>query len=531
VTHPRHDASLDRSATARFALSLAVAAVLLLPVQAAAQETAAPCANPRVQKVLESLPELMAEADLPSIAVAVGERGRISCEAAFGWASRAERVAATPETMYSLASISKPFTATAVMHFVEKRALGLDKPANDYLGAAKLRAFEGRVERATIERLLTHTAGLPLHYQFFYAGGPPVPTMDEAISRYGIVVYPPGERFFYSNFGYGVLERILERVGGRPYAEVLRDVVLQPLGLQSTIVSDGAGLDAGRAAVRYGTDGDPIRPYTFDHVAASGVWSSARDLVRFGLFHLGQDADGTGPVVSRRTRRRMQERHATADSPGQTRGLGWGNSRGVYGYRRVAHTGSMPGVSTVLSLYPDAGVAVVVLTNTNNGRVVAQIERQLAAAVLPLRPGTSAAEQLRSTGGAATVVSSAPAGSPNLSSIRGHWAGIARVAGRDVPLALTVGDEADVRVRIGAGPEARVVGARIHNRWFTGGTSAPLAPPDAAPPEHAAHRTLFTLTRRGQRLTGWATAVSTADPTFGAVSFSVELQRSAARVP
>lgn len=473
----------------------------------------------------------MAEAGLPSVAVAVAEGGRISCEAAFGWADRAERIPATPETVYSLASISKPFTATAVMHFVESRALGLDKAANEYLGAAKLRAFDGPVERATIKRLLTHTAGLPLHYQFFYAGGPRVPPMDEAISQYGILVYPPGERFFYSNFGYGVLERILERVGGRPYADVLRDVVLKPLGLHATTVSDGAALDRRRAATRYGTDGDPIRPYTFDHVAASGVWSSARDLVQFGLFHLGQDAGVTTPVVSRRTRRRMQEGHARADSPGQTRGLGWGISSGVYRHRRVAHTGSMPGVSTVLSLYPDAGVVVVVLTNTNNGRAVAQIERQLAAAMLPLRPGTSAAEQLRSTGGAATFVASAPTGSANLASIRGQWAGVARVRGRDVPLALTVAENADVRVRIGAGQEARVVGARIHNRWFTGGTAAPLAPPDAAPPEHPEHRTLFTLTRRGERLTGWATAVSTADPTFGAVSFSVELRRSASQIP
>jgi CubicO group peptidase (beta-lactamase class C family) len=526
----RHE-PLRRSATARVAITILVAAVLLLlPARAGVQTAAAPCAG-SVAKVLESLPQVMAEAGLPSVAVAIGERGRITCEAAFGWADRAGRIPATPQTMYSLASVSKPFTATAVMHFVERRALALDKPANDYLGTTKLRAYEGRAERATVKRLLTHTAGLPLHYQFFYAGGPAVPTMDEAIARYGIVVYPPGERYFYSNLGYGVLERILERAGGRPYREILREAVLQPLGLQETIVSDGAGLDGQRAAVRYHANGRSIPPYTFDHVAASGVWSSARDLVRFGLFHLGHDEEGAGPVLSQRTRRAMQERHAGADAPGQARGLGWGINAGVYGYRRVAHTGSMPGVSTVLSLYPDAGVAVVVLTNANNGQAVAQIERQLAAAVLPLRPGTSAAEQLRSTVGAATDVRTGTSGSPDLSSIRGQWDGIVRVRGVEVPIALNVRDEAEAYVRIGMGEEVRVVGARIRDRWFTGGTAAPLAPPDAAPPHQPAHRTLFTLTRRGARLTGWATAVSTADPTFGAVSFSVEMRRSEMRVP
>jgi CubicO group peptidase (beta-lactamase class C family) len=144
--------------------------------------------------VADTVRAVMRAHDLPSVALAVARHGEVVCEAAFGYADVANRIAATPRTMYSLASISKPFTATAIMQLVERRQLELDAPANRYLKLAQLRAFEGNADSATVRRLLTHTAGLPLHYQFFYAGGPRLPTMPESIARHGIIVYPPGER-------------------------------------------------------------------------------------------------------------------------------------------------------------------------------------------------------------------------------------------------------------------------------------------------------------------------------------------------
>lgn len=467
----------------------------------------------------------MDDEKLPSVAVAVAERGRTTCLAAFGWADRDRRIAATPSTMYSLASISKPFTATAVMSFVEQGALKLDDPANSYLRTARLRAFEGSVDAATLRRLLTHTAGLPLHYQFFYQGGPAVPSMDAAIAKYGIVVYPPGERYFYSNFGYGVLERILEQTAGAPYADVLRQRVLDPLGLSETIVSDGA-LDGTRAAPRYNGD-EPLRPYTFDHVGASGVWSSARDLIAFGAFHLGHDARGRTPAVTRQTRRLMQRDHAPSDGPGRARGLGWGIAERD-GWRQVAHTGGMPGVATILSLYPEADVAVVVLTNANDGRAVSQMERALAAAALPKVQRTSNSARPMTPGGGTASVS--PPSDRDLASLAGTWQGPAWVAGEAVALELDVRTSEETRVRIGQEAETLVEGLRWNGQWLTAMTSARLAPTDAAPAaSHADHRTTLTLARRkgsgGERLSGWATSLSATRPTYGAVSFAVELTK------
>jgi CubicO group peptidase (beta-lactamase class C family) len=424
----------------RHAACVVISLVLLTPGSVAQEAAAVNCGEGRFRNAITAAREALVKEGLPSVSLAVAERGRITCEAAFGWADRSGQVPATPSTMYSLASISKPFTATAVMGLVERGLLDLERPANDYLDAAKLRAFEGKAEDATLARLLTHTAGLPLHYQFFYAGGPAVPSMDAAIAKYGIIVYPPGERYFYSNFGYGVVERVLERAGGRPYADVLQQTVLDPLGLVETMVSDGAGLDGRRAALRYGSDDEPVRPYTFDHVAASGVWSSTRDLLRFGLFHLGHDPEGRTAVLSRETRRLMQRDHVPSDSPGRTRGLGWGIVSDTGGWRQVAHTGSMPGVATILSLYPDADVAVVVLTNTSNSRAVGQIERALASAALPRPRVTPDVQRAASPGGGtgAATVAARVSDAEIKDAIGGNWSGWVHIAGERIPFDLDV---------------------------------------------------------------------------------------------
>ena len=497
-----------------------IAATAATAVPAPQAEHLTGCADPRFAPALQTIRDVMREQNTPSASFAVAEKGRIICEGAFGWADAQSKIAATPSTMYSLASISKPFTATALMRLVEEQKVDLKRPANSYLGAGKLRAFEGKVDDATVERLLTHTAGLPLHYQFFYAGGPAVPRMDDAISRYGIVVYPPGERFVYSNFGFGVLERIIELRGGGSYADVLQRTVMGPLGLTQTIVSDGAGLDGNRAAFRYDSDQKALPAYTFDHVGASGVWSSAHDLIRFGMFHLGHDPENSKPALTRATRLAMQRSVSPADAAGRARGLGWGIVESVDGRRQVSHTGSMPGVSTILTLYPDDDVAVVVLTNVTTPPATARMERALREVLLKpaANPATPAPQ---------------PAAEPqNLAAaLGGSWSGTITLPSKEtLPVTLRVSDDNAVRVKIGSAEEAAMIGARLSNGWLTGGIPIPLVGPDAAPADRRMeNRTTLTMARRGNRLSGWVSSLSAANPSFGAVSFAIQLSISPAR--
>src|SRR5262245_44503619 len=180
----------------------------------------------------------------PSVAVAVAKDGRIIWEEAIGWANREKQIAASVNTMYALASISKPITATGLMTLVERGQVDLDQPANRYLDPAKLTGLAGSANAATVRGLLSHTAGLPLHTQLYYADrdySPPSP--EETIRRYGVLVFPPGQVFEYANLGYGILDYHIERVSGRRYADFMRTEVFVPLGLSHTAIDVPPGLE------------------------------------------------------------------------------------------------------------------------------------------------------------------------------------------------------------------------------------------------------------------------------------------------
>lgn len=498
----------------------------------AAQVTARPAGLPSecpasLAPVADTIRAAMAEQSLPSVSIAIAQHGALVCAASFGYADEAQRRPATPDTPYSLASISKPFTATAVLQLVERGQLALDAPANEYLGLARLRAFEGDADSATVRRLLTHTAGLPLHYQFFYRGGPPAPTMDEAIARWGILVYPPGERFVYANFGFGVLDEIVARVSGVSYAEFMRNELFEPLGLEQTAVGDGSELE-GVAAVRYGNDGEPVPPYTFDHVGASGVWSSALDLVRFGMLHLGQLSPAFDHVLGNEVREMMQASEAAADAPGYSRGLGWSVLEDDNGYRRISHTGSMPGVATVLNLYPEAGLAVVVLTNRSHSPSVARVSSTIASLMLPDYADELAARALAATAPPAAVAAPQAPPEPALPpELHGTWLGSVILHDDRVPVVLVVGAGDEVMVRVDDTEPVAMQNVRFAGDWLTGRVARTLVPGDATPTD-ARDRHALTLNlapRDGDRLAGWVSAITVGQPLFGAVSYRVELRR------
>src|SRR5215204_2663436 len=370
----------------------------------------------------------------PSVAVAVAKNGRIIWEEGFGFADVERRTPASPTTLYSMASISKPITATGVMKLVEQGKIDLDRPANDYLGAAKISGRAGSASDATVRRVMSHTAGLPLHYRFFYAGGQVTrPSMDEAITRYAITVYPPGAAYNYSNLGYGVLEEIITKVSGRSYEEFMRDEVFKPLGMTTTTIGTGAGL--ANSAVRYTAQGKPIAFYDFDHRAASAVYTSAHELVRFGMFHLENHLKDQRPVLKDSTLGAMQRRATPGDTTSGY-GLGWliGSDQGM---RVVSHTGGMPGVATTLKLYPQHNVVIVALANTS-GAAPHRVALDIAAAVLP---GYKAPTPGRPP--TPTVAFASPA------ELTGEWTGTVRTYdGATTPIAILVKAD-DVHVRLG----------------------------------------------------------------------------------
>jgi CubicO group peptidase (beta-lactamase class C family) len=325
-----------------------------------------------------------------SIAVAVARAGEVVWEEGFGTADAAAGRKADAHTPYSLASITKPMTATALMRLVERDQIDLARPIGEYLGAGEITARLGCAEDVTVEHVLNHTAGLPTHYQFFYEDEPArPPRFEETLGRYAYCSRAPGEGFEYSNLGYGVLDHVIERVSGGSYGEFMRTEVFEPLGMGSSAIGPVEG-----CAVRYSPSGDPIPDYEVDHPGASMAYASAADLVRFGLFHLGRRQDEQQQILRPDTLARMRQGDAVRE-PGLRYALGWQIAEPTDGPTIVSHGGGMPGVTTQLALLPESDAAIALLCNRTPSllaSVLAPIQDALVTALLgkdsppPLRP-------------------------------------------------------------------------------------------------------------------------------------------------
>jgi CubicO group peptidase (beta-lactamase class C family) len=445
----------------------------------------------------------------PSVAVAVAKDGRIIWEDAVGLANREKRIAATVNTIYALASISKPITATGLMVLVERGLVDLDEPVNAYLGAAKITGLAANADGATVRRVLSHTAGLPLHSQFFYADrGYSPPPMDETIRRYGNLVFPPGRVSEYSNLGYGIVGYIIERASRQRYAEFMRREVFAPLGLTHTSIDLPAGLED-FVAERYDNSGRPLPFFTFDHVAASSVYSSAHDLIRFAMFHLKNRLADQRPILKEATLDQMHQ-----PVPPSNSGLGFAV---LEGGSRLGHTGGMPGATTLMVLFPAANVAVVVLANTSTRPAAMAQEFSIAQeAAAAAQPG-SAAPQL----GPAP----SPPGTPALvvtPELAGEWSGTLRTYEGTVPMRLLIDSRGHIQARIADQPATSVTNVTFDHGRLAGTFDARIPTDDAA---RWPHNISIGLLLTGGKLAGEVTANSTADRIYFSLSSYAELTK------
>ena len=407
----------------------------------------------------------MVERSVPSISVAVARGDQILWEESFGWADRERKIPADPNTPYSIASITKPMTATALMTLVRAGKIDLDKPINDYLGAAKLRARLGDAREATVRRVANHSAGLPEHYQFFYKDEPwRPPSMDETILRFGNLFTPPGEAFRYSNLGYGLLSTIIARASGRSYAGYMREEVFLKLGMTHTTVA-GAGTLKGLQATRYGDDGLPIAPYEFDHDGASAVFSSAHDLVRFGMFHNLVHAAGQAAILPDSMIKEMQS-PTIAEGTNTGYGIGW-EIDSTAGTPVITHSGGMPGVNTWLRLVPSERLTIVVLANADN-RLSHTVADEILHLLLPSWKIPPSAQRPHS----GEETSELPI------EIVGTWKGAVFTYQTEMPLILRIQQSGDIHIELGSqlktiltAPVFREAICAVHSREISGSST------------------------------------------------------------
>lgn len=163
----------------------------LQPSAVFCQPDAAPQSNYDFSGVAERIQQAIATKEIPSMAVAVSQNGRIVYEAAFGYADIEQKIPATVSTAYRLASVSKPITATGLMVLYQKGLVNLDAPAEQYARPLRFKSFAGSSSDVTLRHLLTHSSGLSSYFQYaFDDARQTAPDFETAFREYGAFFYP-----------------------------------------------------------------------------------------------------------------------------------------------------------------------------------------------------------------------------------------------------------------------------------------------------------------------------------------------------
>lgn len=471
-------------------------------------------AKPDFSAVDHTIRTQLTKTGIASLSLSVAQGDHILWETGFGWADRAAQKPAHEHTVYSLASISKPITATALMILVERGLIDLDRPINDYLGDAKLTAHLGDANEATVRRVASHSSGLPLHCHFFYEDEDAMrPAMDETIRRYGHLMMPPGETYQYANSGFGLLEYLIERLSGQTYADFLRQEVFIPLNLPRTCVDQPTNL-APHSAVRYAPNGEHIPFYTFDHPGASAVWASAHDLVRFGLFHLKTHLPDQKAILTDASIDQMQQ--PTVRSSAQSGyGIGFRVTEDDGGYLTTGHDGAMGGVRTRLILVPEHNISVAVLTNGGGHNLPIDIAAALIDVLLPGHAEKRAQQQ--------TMPQIPPTWSAP-DQLLGTWSGHIHTYNGDLPLQLTVQPDGDVHIQLANQMTTLLNDPVFKDNTLTGRFNSDIGTDDAN--KHPNHLRL-NLTLRDKALNGPTHVVSTPHNRSGnALSYWTEVEKA-----
>ncbi len=301
--------------------------------------------------------------EIPSFVVVAARGEQILWREAFGWADTEKKIAATPDTIYCVGSMSKSMTATAMMILVERGLVDLDAPVDRYIAPSKLKVMQGRPEEVTIRHLMNGAAGIP-HGWFSYndADRPSFLEVPEYSKRYGYVVFKPGEEFLYSNHAFGVAACVIAKVSSQSFDTFLRKKLFGPLGMEHS----GEFLNEKQKthlASRYYTMDRKMAPETMIGPAGgAGLYSSANDLLAYGRFHLNIKPTGGQALLSDESLGLLHYYHNSRIPQGFL-ALGWGSLTLGENIRLLISNGEVNGANATLILQPEQELVIVCMSN------------------------------------------------------------------------------------------------------------------------------------------------------------------------
>lgn len=327
--------------------------------------------------------EYMAAAHVPSIVTLIDRGGQTIYAGAFGTANLAYHLKPSVETPYAIGSITKSFTALAVLQLVHGGRVDLEAPVSDYL-----EAYDGPAASVAVRRLLDHTNGIPNYTN-------DVPGLRGRLERDGFtrtemvdtfdelpLEFTPGDRFDYTNSGYYLLGLIVEAVSGQDYYTYLREHVFDPLGMTQTYSGDRSEIVEFAAGGYDVTKSGYVNAPPWSHLvpfSAGSLVSTARDLVRYrrGVFH----SEHFPPAL----RELVLSTRVMNDGTRNVYALGALVIGNTGGHAKYAHAGDIWGYSSDHAYYPDDDLTIVIVANRQvEAPAVSSLEQKIARVVFGL---------------------------------------------------------------------------------------------------------------------------------------------------
>jgi len=292
----------------------------------------------------------------PGAGVLVIRDGRIVHEAAYGYADIEKQIPLTVDSTFRLDSVSKQFTAMAVMLLAEDGKLAYDDPVSRYV--PELVTYPG----VTVRHLLTHTGGLPDYYDVIDTthGWPSNADAAKLLGQLAKPVFAPGTRHEYSNAGYDMLAQVVEGASGQRFADFVRNRIFKSVGMQHSLVHDHTRPPVERRVLGYDKTDNGFA--LNDEHPLNGIVGSGGVFTTLGDMYLWDQALYGDRLVSRATIQQAFTPYVLPDGESTGYGFAWRIDE-YRGIRRVHHGGSWVGFRSHISRYPDIGLTIVILSN------------------------------------------------------------------------------------------------------------------------------------------------------------------------
>jgi CubicO group peptidase (beta-lactamase class C family) len=312
----------------------------------------------------------------PAVGLAMGvvRHGGLEFFHGHGVADIASGTPVTEDTVFRIGSITKTFTAIAVLQLCESGSIDLDAPAGDYLRAYRLIPAKATHRPATVRHLLTHTAGLPevahpwrlLEPVFgeMVPFGQPVPSLAEYYGGALRLAVEPGTRYTYSDHAFATLGQIVADVSGTPFDAYLRDRVFDPLGMTHSdlVRSDRVGAQLATGFELRARGPRPVTDRDLVTAGGGGIYSTPADMARYLTALLAGGTNEHGSVLMPETLATMYAPQYQPDPRVPGVGLAF-NRVDIGGHHAVEHGGIVPGFNSQIFAAVEDGVAVMAFTN------------------------------------------------------------------------------------------------------------------------------------------------------------------------